>query len=248
MDGLVVEGLPIGAELEEWIMKKTLVVVWVVVLLLGVAKLQAGLIGSLFTPDSSGVVAGDDGWAANLDGFGVKWTVSQNQDLTWHYKYEFFDKNGALQDKKTSHFIISLSEGVVHDDIIIGENSDIEDWSIDTYGEHESNPGFPTGESIYGVKFGMTNNQDIVEFDVNRQPMWGDFYAKDGKSDGLWNFAYNTDLGVTVANPYDYMGTPVDAFNNELHKILVPDTIIPEPATISLLCLGSLTLLRKQKK
>ena len=92
----------------------------------------------------------------------------------------------------------------------------------------------------------MTNAQASVEFDSNRQPMWGDFYAKDGKSGTLWNYAYNTDLGVIVANQQDYANPAIDAQGNALHKILVPDTI-PEPATIGLLGLGAMAFLKKRR-
>jgi hypothetical protein len=216
------------------------------VLLLGGASLQASIVDALSTPDTSGIIAGDNGWGPNEDGYRVTWTISQNLDLTWHYKYEFSKANGDSLDKLTSHIIISLSDDIEESDLF-NFGSDVQGWNFGTFGPAPGSPGFPTGESISGVKIDLWNDQTVVEFDSNRQPMWGDFYTKDGVSQGLWNYAYNTDLGVIVANPDDYMGTPVDAFNNELHKILVPDTIIPEPATICLLSLGAPALLRKRR-
>jgi hypothetical protein len=81
--------------------------------------------------------------------------------------------------------------------------------------------------------------------------MWGDFYTKSGfsqskVSQGEWNYAYNVDIGVDVANLHNYMGTPVDALGNELFKIIVPNTI-PEPATITLLGSAGLWILKHKK-
>lgn len=230
-------------------MKNVLMVgVLVFVLLCGGASLQASLVGYLSTPDTSGLIAGDDGWSPGEGGYRVAWTISQNPDLTWHYKYEFFKADGSPLSKLTSHFIISLSDNIEESDLYdFSTDIDTETVEFGRFRGNASNPGFPKGESIFGVKLSLQNNQAVAEFDSNRQPMWGDFYAKDGKSGEFWNYAYNTDLGVEVANPNDYNGTPVDGSGNELHKILVPDTIIPEPTTICLLGLGSLALLRRKR-
>jgi len=71
----------------------------------------------------------------------------------------------------------------------------------------------------------------VIEFDSTRVPVWGDFYAKDGKentTDGkIQVYAYNT--GFT-ANDVD------EATNH----ILVPDTIsyVPIPGAVLLGTLG----------
>lgn len=230
------------------IKKRVIVVAGVVVLLLGGVSLQASLVDFLSTPDTSGLISGNDGWGPNEDGFRVTWTISQNPDLTWHYKYEFTKADGTALEKLTSHFIISLSDDIQETDLFnFSVDSNADEIEFGTFGPASGNPGFPSGKSIFGVKIGLHNDQTVAEFDSNRQPMWGDFYAKDGVTEGLWNYAYNTDIGVTVANPLDYLTAPVDASGGELHKVLVPDTIIPEPATICLLGLGSLALRRKRR-
>ena len=233
--------------------KQIVVVVLVMVFFLGGSIVQGSIIGSLSTPDTSGLIAGLNGWGPNEDGYRVTWTITLEAEplyplLPWHYKYEFSKANGDPLVKLTSHFIISLSEDIQESDLDYFSD-DIETVTFGTLGPGPGNPGFPAGEEIYGAKFDLWNNQAVAEFYSNRQPMWGDFYAKDGKAaPNVFNYAYNTDLGVEVANPHDYLGTPIDEFDNVLHKVLVPNTIIPEPATIGLLGLGGVVLLRKRKK
>jgi len=56
-------------------------------------------------------------------------------------------------------------------------------------------------------------------------------------------------LGVKVSNPHDYQNTPIDEYGNSLFKVLVPDTVpasAPEPASLSMLALGSLLLIKRR--
>ncbi|MCK5609561.1 PEP-CTERM sorting domain-containing protein [Candidatus Pacearchaeota archaeon] len=216
-----------------------------IVLLQSEASLQAGIVGSLSSHVANGIYSGGE-WGLNEDGFQIKWTISQNDDQSWHYKYEFFKASGDQLRKLVSHFDFSLSDNITADDLY-DFGSDIGEVTFGTFGPGPSSPGLPTGESISGVKLDFTNNQTVAEFDSTRQPMWGDFYTKGGISYGDWNYAYNIDIGVGVANLHDYTGTAVDAFGNELSKILVPNTI-PEPTTISMLGIGALMSFMRRKK
>ncbi len=223
-------------------------------LLMGVSVSNATLYtGSLSSPAGSGLESGGISWDTSVTGFRVTWEVSENVDSTWHYKYTFQDESGGTLSMLVSHMIISLSDNIDEDDLF-NYGSDIQLVDEDgenaiefgTFGVHPSNPGFPLNETITGVKLNMDEEgaQLVAEFDSNRMPMWGDFYAKDGGDPK--NYAYNTSFGIEVANLHDYAGTPEDAYGNILHKILVPNTI-PEPATLAILALGGLTLLRRTR-
>ena len=104
------------------------------------------------------------------------------------------------------------------------------------------NPGFPAGETIFGIKFDLNGDQRTVTFDSTRQPMWGDFYAKGGSS----SFAYNADVGVGVANVNDYNAVPIDALGGSLSKVLVPDTI-PEPTSMMLLAIAGAAIAARRR-
>ncbi|MBX3386709.1 MAG: PEP-CTERM sorting domain-containing protein [Phycisphaeraceae bacterium] len=194
--------------------------------------------GSLSTPAGSGLISGG-GWAA---GYMVSWDITPNGDGTWHYEYTLSNAAGGALSPASSHAIFQLSENIEESDLLnFGGNFDEAEFG--TFGPSAGNPGFPTGESIYGVKIDFSGGGvTFIEFDSTRQPMWGDFYAKGGAT----SFVYNTDLGVPVANANDYWATPVDANNNPLFKILVPDTI-PAPGSIALVALGGLMISRRRR-
>ena len=62
-----------------------------------------------------------------------------------------------------------------------------------------------------------------------RHPVWGDFYAKDGKTDSVTNAIWNLGLTADDTDP-DYPPSSGSICNH----ILVPDGALPEPGTASL--------------
>lgn len=218
---------------------------FVVVLLVGVSSSYGDLFyatGYLSSPAGSGLVSGGEAWTSP-PGFRVIWTVTQLNWSTWHYRYEFRNESGGPLSMLVSHMIIPLSENFTEEDLF-NPGLDVGDTEIGTFALSTSNPGFPVGESLFGVKIDMAGEQLVAEFDSTRQPMWGDFYAKDGGEPK--NYAYSSDFGVEVANLHDYAGVPVDGDGEVLNKILVPDTV-PEPVTMALLGLGAAAIVRRRK-
>ncbi|MCD6174314.1 MAG: PEP-CTERM sorting domain-containing protein [Planctomycetes bacterium] len=220
--------------------KRTIWLVVTVMLAVGL-NASATLVDSISTTDEL-TASGD--WLA--DGFTVAWDISPKGDGTWHYEYDFTKSDGSPLTKDMSHFIIQVSENFTCEDIFNGSDGGIivgPEWSkID-----KSNPGIP--DLVWGVKIdGLEQNS--FSFDSTRAPMWGDFYAKDGKAStgDVKNYVHNSSFGKEVDNVNDYgadNAIGVDPDQTPLHKILVPDTI-PEPATMFILGLGSV-LLRKRK-
>lgn len=209
-------------------------------------SLQAhgGLVGVLST-ESAGLVSGGKTWGSGGEGLTVSWMVSRNDDGTWHYEYSFSNAGGGTLKMEVSHFIISVSDNLTPSDVF-NFGGDVQDTELRTFGDEPSNPGFPAGRSMYGLKIDLKGEQAAAAFDSVRVPMWGDFYAKGGGNPK--NYACNSDLGAAVANPHDYLAAPIDADGNPLFKILVPDTHsdVPEPAMLTMLGLGALALIHKK--
>jgi len=112
-----------------------------------VQSASAALTGFLSTPD--GMVGGSE-WASPPDGEGFRldWEISQNPDMTWHYKYTFSKENQEpLIAFAVSHLILPLSEDIEPEDLY-NFSDNVDEWEIDTFGPAPGNPGFPAGESI----------------------------------------------------------------------------------------------------
>ncbi len=200
----------------------------------GPGQVSAGLIG--FVSTSGGDLATGDKYVSSKEGFRLDWEVSQNEDGSWHYEYTFSDKGQGGLTPAVSHVILQLSQNIQPSDVY-DFAGDVGSVSFGTFGPQASNPGFPTGQSIFGVKIDLDDSQSHIEFDSTRCPMWGDFYTKGGSK----SYAYNDDLGVSVANAGDYLGVPLSASGSVLSKILVPDTHttpVPEPASMAIMALG----------
>ncbi len=172
-----------------------------------------------WTEDNSELYA-TEAWAQA--GTTITWTLSQNADGSLHYAYTF-----AIAEKKAlSHLILQVSPGFDVDeerDYFGGSGYTVVSEPYSTDG----NPGIPAVEddSWRGLKFeGFSEAiQWTIEFDSYRLPMWGDFYAKDGKDGGDDVIAYNSSFGDS----------------DGLYKIVVPDTAyVPIPGAVLLGVLG----------
>ena len=192
--------------------------------------------GSLSSND--GGLMGVGGWV-DSEASEISWVVSQNEDLSWHYNYVL---SVPETESAISHFILETSATFTGDNIYNMEGSFV---GIEIKTHLAMSPGSPDQPvDIYGIKFDDTDGTTLtIDFDSQRDPIWGDFYAKGGRKikQQVWNG------GITVVDP---MGIGNGSFNNH---ILVPDTttsmgMVPEPASMLLISLGALMIRQRPKK
>jgi hypothetical protein len=226
-------------------MQRLMLVLAVTICLTGVAYGLPSYTGFLSTPDG---VDGSGIWA---DNFKIEWQVDLQQDDSWWYRYWLTETDGSpLDPGALSHWIVEVSPDVDISDFwgFNGNPVEIGDWVTES--------GFPFDNGMK-LDYG-TDGQTEWSFYSLRSPVWGDFFAKDGRAEGdaynkdgtadggEWNWAWNT--GFFDPDPLD-----APANGSIGYKILRPDTdtVIPEPTTLGLLGMGLMGLAigrRKQKK
>jgi hypothetical protein len=168
-------------------------------------------------------------------GSSLSWAVTCNTDGTYTYGYRLTVPNAS---KEISHLIIEVSPTFAAGDILNVLAGTLDSSQPDNYPK-ASDIGMPG--TMRGVKFidgyGSTDYDWIVSFVSDRAPIWGDFYAKDGKSGdntvAIWNAGFTaSDTDPTAAAASGTVG----------NHILVPDThtsTIPAPGALILGSIGA---------
>ena len=180
--------------------------------------------------ESSGEIVTGGGYSTDSGDFTLDWTVTQNGGL-FTYTYDL----SGYTTPAISHLIISLSDGCSLDTACITDASSTITFDVFSgTGQGNSNPGFPAGTSISGVKFNSgSENSTTYTFTSDRAPVYGDFYLKGGSGP----FAYNS--GLTNS-----------ASSDQLAFVARPDTsgsigtqaAVPEPGSLLLFGGGAVLL------
>ena len=193
--------------------------------------------GSLSSTDGGIIALGDWGTLCDVD---LSWNVSRGDTGPWHYVYTWAltapDEMVQGGCGEISHFIVEVSDTFTREDVVGTPTGNYVSYYVDDWYSGPGNPDMPG--DMHGLKFddtwGLTASFDFYTY---RSPVWGDFYAKDGKADGdQFNVAWNA--GFNDPDPDD---EPDDGSIG--WHILVPDTSeVPEPSAFAALALGLLPL------
>ncbi|MGQ0633050.1 MAG: hypothetical protein ACT4QC_00415 [Planctomycetaceae bacterium] len=212
---------------------------------------EAGLI-PVATPttgsrdDDFGLIATGQ-WESD-DGFQIDWNITLS-DSVYTYTYKLSRDGTNALTKDLSHWQLQVSNTFTKDNILEGSTEVVEDGPALWGNEGNSSPDIP-GE-LFSLKYNPTDDNVFV-LKTDRAPVWGSFYAKDGKSGGPGGgvevYAYNAgftgaddynpdnvlpdgdDLGTrpAVLDPVPDGGYPADYFTN---WIPTPDTTTTDPNT-----------------
>lgn len=212
---------------------------------MGVTSLQA--VPTTYTGSLSVTGAGADGvliagGAWNDPATTLAWTVDNTTTPgKWHYAYTLSVPTGGI-----SHMIVEVSDDDPGPMFLLANLFDPQSapagWiddpiELDEFkaGQQGGNPNMP--ENVYGVKFNAEDAFDettvTVAFDSDRVPVWGDFYAKGGGDDILYNAGFTT----LDSDPAD----PADDGSIDSH-LLAPDSttgFVPAPSGMLLAGIGT---------
>ena len=181
-------------------------------------------------------------YATDRSAFTISWVVTPLGGGTFHYQYTFDGFNTRPPEVSTgpkspniSHIIMDLSDNCVDPgdalcvtNAVYGGGPHL---GLGTFGPAPSNPGFPSGSSIGGVKFDQTTGAApfLVAFDSDRAPVYGDVYLKGGSASFVYNDGLVNHASMHVA---DFIARPDDTL-----------AAVPEPSTWLLLATGCVGLL-----
>jgi hypothetical protein len=214
-----------------------------VILLCAVSVAVLGLSATAVRADFSGGLSTENGGLLGSYGAGIstlEWTVAQLPDSWFRYTYTLTVPGSQAVgggSPAVSHFLLEVSESfdrTNYRNLTYGGYAPGEIEFVTGNFNNAGNPGMPDDvgwDWNQGFKINAPQAFNglilVVQFESDRVPVWGDFYAKGGSDAWLYN------AGLGVADP---QAAPADGPLNG--HLLVPDTVVPVPGAALLGVLG----------
>jgi hypothetical protein len=166
----------------------------------------ADLTGANSFRDSRDLVV-TNGWTTANGGFKIDWIITFNGGtIQWTYQYTFTSDDGTGMTPNASHWIFEVSENFTSNDISDANFPTVgpQTFLADPDAPNSTSPGANKGKpnlpaNIFGIKADSGSDEvadATFSFTSTRAPVWGDFYAKDGKHTGIVVTAWNTGIGT----------------------------------------------------
>ncbi|MCK5505492.1 MAG: VPLPA-CTERM sorting domain-containing protein [Thermodesulfovibrionia bacterium] len=206
----------------------------------GISVLEADWTGVTRSAVYENEITAFGNWKAPDEEFTVSWDIERDS-TTGLYTYEYTFNKPAEGAAALSHWILEVTDPSLSSDFWLFNVHDITEPT--NFTSANGNPSMPD-DGMYGIK--VDTQGTLFTFVTYKDPVWGDFYAKDGKSDGVDNVAFNASFGS------DPIADNSDNFTDFSGWIATPNGghVIPEPASMLLLgsgLLGFAGLRRKRK-
>jgi hypothetical protein len=195
------------------------------------AVLAANLWGTDAYTDTVSVISDSRSVGGGLVGAGtwtdvtLSWEIMpmlMGNTVYWQYTYTI-DTSNVMTAKAVSHFILEVS----NPDFTLMSDYGDDDFPLEGPQDWTSSGGITLPNGFFGIKFdfGGSDNETVYTFKSPNSPVYGNFWAKGGSPNELYNVA----LGVA---DYDDPTNMNALLMDEMNFIVRPNGVVPLPSAV----------------